>query len=383
LSAISIAPCAAQVEFESPITGSVKSNGLTVTPSVKMMYDDNVFRTDDSRVDSASDLIITPGVEARLDKPLGPHFVQADVTALYDHYTDLTSRSRLSLDGSLGARLSLGGVCRAEPYGRYRRARAEYGDINTSVDNQQEFSTLSLQLSCPREAGFYPIAKYERETTHNDPEFSFSNQNSNGYALGVAYSKPSLGDLTAYYKYTKTDRYDIGIVNKVDRYGVTYHRAVVSHIALDLDLHWLDVSSNIPAIQEYHGLAWNAAAIVRPLSTVMIRLETGRSVVTDSLIATGYAISSSYLASVRYQLGDRASARLGYEYDTRNFRRDPALGFDTISSDKLYTLTAGLDRSISARVNVSLAGVRVVRRTNDGSRDYEANQISIGASYNF
>ena len=383
LSAALAAPCAAQVEFESPIQGSVTSSGLEVTPSIKALYDDNIFRTDEEQVASANDIIVTPALTAQLNKPLGPHFLQANVTALYDHYTDLTNRSRLNLDGSLGARLSMAGVCRAEPYGRFRRARADYGDINTNVDNQQEFSTLSLQLSCPRRAGLYPIAKYERETTHNDPEFDFSNRTSNGYALGMVYSRPSLGDLTAYYKYTKTDRYDIGVVNKVNRYGMTFHRAVVSHISFDVDLHWLDVQSNVPDIQEYHGLAWNASAVIRPLSTVLLRLETGRAVVTDSLIATGYAITSNYQATLRYQLGERASARIGYEYESRDFRRNPALAFDTIDSDKVYTLTAGLERSISARVNVALAGLRVMRRTNDGSRDYEANQISVGASYSF
>lgn len=379
-----VAPaCIAQVQFESPIKSPRDSNGLTVTPSVDVMYDDNIFRTDEENTPSADDIIVTPGVSAQFNKPFGASRMEAKASAFYDIYAGHSSRNRLLLDGSLAARIALGANCYAEPYGRYRRARADYGDINADVDNQQSFSTLSLQVSCPREAGLYPIAKYERETTRNDPQFDYSNRNSNGFAVGIGYSRPSLGDLTAYYNYSNTDRYDIGVRNKVNRYGVTFHRAIVSHISFDLDLHWLDVRSNVPDIEEYHGLAWNAATVIRPLSTVLLRLETGRAIVTDSLIATGYAIRSNYRATLRYQLGDRASARLGYEYETRQFRRNPAIIADTIDSDKVYTLSAGLERTVSARVNLALAGLRVVRRTDNGSNDYEANQITVGATYSF
>lgn len=373
----------AQVAFESPVDRKTGSSGLDVTPSVQMMYDDNIFRANPERVPAVDDIIVTPGVIALFDKPVGLHQLELKGIGRYDYYTRQTSRSRLAVEGTAAARISLWGICRAEPYARFRSARADYGDINGSVDNNQKFSTLSLQLSCPREAGLYPLAKVERETTKNDPLFAYSNRDSKGYAIGVGYSRPSLGDLSLYYSFLDTNRYDIGVVNKVNRYGLTFKRSIVSHFSTALDVHWLDVDSNVANIAAYHGLAWNVTTTIRPLSTIVLRLETGRSIVTDSLVATGYAIRSNYLGTLRYQLANRASARIGYEYETRAFRRNPALAFDTIDSDRIYTLSGGIERALSSKVNVVLSGLHVKRQTSNGTNEYDANQVTLGLTYGF
>ncbi|MFX7792818.1 hypothetical protein ABTK00_20490, partial [Acinetobacter baumannii] len=86
------------------------------------------------------------------------------------------------------------------------------------------------------------------------------------WSAGLGYARPSLGTASVYYAHLSSDRYTLGLVNDVDRAGVTFRRAVVSAFAIDADVHYLAVSPRGANVPRYRGVGWDAGLTFRPLT---------------------------------------------------------------------------------------------------------------------
>lgn len=387
-SSAAVRPVAAQV-IDAPSQAAVSTSpsidrpGLLLTPSLDVAYDSNIFRTNDSITPNVDDEIVTPRVQADYVRLFGPHDLHLHTDLAYQQYVSNSDRSRGRYEVDGDARLRFLGACQLQPSARYLSQLADYGDINRALDDRQRFSTLALQASCPREAGFFPDVKIERDTTRNSANFIYADQTGFSYRLAVDYARPSLGLGSVYYSRLRSTRDNIGIVNYVDRAGLTFARDIVSSFALSADLHYLDATSDDAKIRPYRGLGWNGRLTVRPTSLLVVDLATERTIVNDTLVPAGFAVQSDYTLDARLRISTRTVLTAQGQLGRRSFRRDPNLLFSTINSDKFSNFSIGAIRQMSNRIDLQVEGRRSSRRTDSGANDFDVNVALLSLSYKF
>lgn len=360
----------------------LKDYGLHVTAGLDLLYDDNVYRVDDRVENPKDDLIVTPSVELTYGKPIGRHDILLRGKIGYDRFISESQRSKLRLDTEAKANIRFGATCLITPRAAYRQQRADYGDINSATENLQKFSTLSADFTCER-PGLFPVAGYSRDTTRNAAQFDYADQTSDTFMGGIGYAMPSLGTLTAYYERVNSKRDTLGIENRINSYGIRFQRAVTPITQIDADVRWLDVNSDSAAVGGYNGLGWKISLSTQAIPRLKLSAITERAIINDSLIASGFAIDTSYRIQGEFSISELTSAGLYAEWDRRRFRQDAALRPYSITADRNRRFGALLTRKLSDRFDLSLDAQHYIRRTDTGVSDFSGTQITLGAALHF
>jgi len=360
------------------------TNGLAVRPSVEATYDSNVFRQNSNVRPTRDDVIVSPGVEVEYSRPLGRNSLKVRGSAYLDAYVNGSTQARLRALAAADGIIKVGARCQTVLTGLFQRQRSDFGDINTTTPNLQSVSTLRGEFACPEAVGFYPIGSIERTTTDNSRAYAFADQTTMSYRGGVGFGTPSIGTFSLYYEHSDTDRPSLALTNKIERAGITFNRSVVSHAAIETDVHWLRVRSSNAGVPDYDNPGWKISLVLSPVPTVLsFRGSLIRAVVNDSLVPAGYAVSTSYLGSGEWLFSDRTKAEFSYEHADRSYRRDPFLFSSLIDSDKVNLYTLAVRRKIGRALEFYLRGQRVTRSTNSGIGRYTANLIGLGVSADF
>ncbi|WP_029547931.1 hypothetical protein [Sphingobium yanoikuyae] len=356
--------------------------GLHLTAGLDLLYDDNVYRVDDRVEAPTGDLIVTPSIEATYAHPIGRHDIQIRAKAGYDQFVSETQRSKLRLDAEAKATIRFGATCGITPRASYRQQRADYADINAATENLQRFSTLGADLSCER-PGFFPVAGYQHDTTRNADDFDYADQDSDSFKVGLGYNKPSFGTLTTYYERTVSDRRTLGIKNRINAYGLRFQRSVTPITQIDADLQWLDVSSDSTAVGNYNGMGWDVRLSTSIIPRVKLTASTARDIMNDSLIASGFAIRSSYRIEGEFAISELTSAGLYADWQRRKFRQDAALRPFSIEADRNRQFGATLKRKLTDRFDLSLDAQHYRRRTDTDVSNYSGTQVTLSALLRF
>ena len=356
--------------------------GLQATAGVDILYDDNVYRVDDRIEDPTDDIIVTPWTELTYGKPIGRHDLFLRGRVGYDRFISEGQRSKLRLDTEAKAVIRFGATCSITPLASYRQQRADYGDLNQQTENLQRFTTLGADLGCER-PGFFPVAAYRRDLTRNDDAFDYADQTSDSYMAGVGYNMPSLGTLTVFYERVNSDRKKLGIENRTNSYGVRFKREVSPITQLDAEVRRLDVSSDSSAVGSYDGLGWDISISTGVVPRLKLTATTERSIVNDSLIASGFAIRTRHRLEGEFAISELTSAGLYGELERRRFRQDAALRPFSITADRNQRFGAMLKRKLSDRFDLSLDAQRYKRRTDTDVAEYSGTQVTLGAAIRF
>ena len=356
--------------------------GLQATAGIDILYDDNVYRVDDRIEDPTDDIIVTPWTELTYGKPIGRHDLFLRGRVGYDRFISEGQRSKLRLDTEAKAVIRFGATCSITPLASYRQQRADYGDLNQQTENLQRFTTLGADLGCER-PGFFPVAAYRRDLTRNDDAFDYADQTSDSYTAGVGYNMPSLGTLTVFYERVNSDRKKLGIENRTNSYGVRFRREVSPITQLDAEVRLLDVSSDSSAVGSYDGLGWDISISTGVVPRLKLTATTERSIVNDSLIASGFAIRTRHRLEGEFAISELTSAGLYGELERRRFRQDAALRPFSITADRNQRFGAMLKRRLSDRFDLSLDAQRYKRRTDTDVAEYSGTQVTLGAAIRF
>lgn len=360
----------------------LKTLGLHATAGIDLLYDDNVYRVDDQIENPTKDIIVTPWAELTYGKPIGRHDLLLRGRVGYDQFISEGQRSKLRLDTEAKAVIRFGATCSVTPLLSYRQQRADYGDINQQTENLQRFATFGADLSCER-PGLFPVASYRRDLTRNDDAFDFADQTSDTYMAGIGYNMPSLGTLTAFYERVNSDRKKLGIENRTNSYGLRFKREVSPITQLDAELRWLDVDSDSPAVGSYNGLGWDVSVSTGIVPRLKLTATTERSIVNDSLIASGFAIRSRHRLAGEFAISELTSAGFYGELEKRKFRQDAALRPFSITADRNQRFGAMLKRKLSDRFDLSLDAQRYKRRTDTDVAEFSGTQVTLGAAIRF
>lgn len=357
--------------------------GLRVEPSLTLVYDDNVYRVDADRTDPVDDLIVTPAVEARFDRDIGPRAISLRALVGYDQFVSESQRSKPRLEFEGSGRLLIAGQCNVRPLASYRQQRADYGDINNASENLQRFSSLSIRADCQRPAGLYPLAAYRRDTTRNGDGFDYADQTSNVVRAGLGYARPSLGTLTAYYERVSSDRPELGIRNRSDAAGLSFERSVSPLTSISADIRWMHVTSSTEAIGSYDGPGWTLRLSTLAVPRVRLSASTERTIVNDSLIATGFAVRTAHRVSADVALSELTSVGAFGEFIRRDFRQDASIRPFTFTRDRTNQSGLLARRKLTDDFAVDLSVSRIQRATNSDISNYRATRVALGATMGF
>jgi hypothetical protein len=360
----------------------IKAMGLQATAGLDLLYDDNVYRVDDRIEDPTKDLIVTPWVELTYGKPIGRHDLLLKGRVGYDRFISEGQRSKLRLDTEAKAVIRFGATCSITPMASYRQQRADYGDINQQTENLQRFTTLGAELGCER-PGLFPVASYRRDLTRNDDGFDYADQTSDTYLAGIGYNMPSLGTVTSFYERVNSDRRKLGIENRTNSYGVRFKRAVSPITQIDAEVRWLDVNSDSAAVGSYDGLGWDVSLSSSIVPRLKLTATTERSIVNDSLVASGFAIRTRHRIEGEFAISELTSARLYGEWERRKFRQDAALRPFSITADRNQRFGAMLKRKLTDRADITLDAQHYKRRTDTDVAEYSGTQVTLGAALRF
>ncbi|MDP5280588.1 hypothetical protein Q9Q95_16785 [Sphingomonas sp. DG1-23] len=357
--------------------------GLRIEPSLTAVYDDNVYRVDSRTGNPVADVIVTPAIEARYDRDIGVRAVSLRALIGYDRFLSETGRSkpRFELEGS--GKFLIAGQCAVRPLASYRQQRADYGDINSASENLQKFSTLGVSADCERPAGLYPVAAWRRDTTRNGDGFEYADQTSNLYRAGLGYARPSLGKLTAYYERVTSDRPALAVENRSDAYGLSFSRSVSPITSIDADFRWMHVTSNSAAIGDYDGPGWTVRVSTLAIPRVKITGSTERTIVNDSLIATGFALRTAHRLSAEMALSELTTIGVFGELVRREFRQDAAIRPFNYTRDRTNQFGLIATRKLTDRFALDLSLSRLDRATNSDVSNYRATRVALGATMRF
>jgi hypothetical protein len=360
-----------------------KTLGLHILPSIETSYEDNIYRVDRRVADPVGDVIVSPSVEVQFGKPIGRHDLDLRALIGYDQFVSQSQRSKLRLEAGATGVFRFGTSCSITPAVAYRQQRADYGDINRATENLQRFSTVSADFACDRAAGLYPLARYRRDTTRNADDFDYADQTSDTYRVGLGYRRPSIGTMSLYYEHVTSDRSVLGISNRSNAAGVTFQRSVSPLTSIDVDLRWLDVSSSSAMIGHYRGPGWTVSASTSVIPRLKLTGFTERAIVNDSLIASGFAIRSTYRLTGEVGLSELTSLSVYGELERRRFRQDAALRPFSYTADRTNEFGVALQRKLSDRMALQFAASRYDRSTNSSVSNYHGIRLTLGASARF
>lgn len=362
--------------------GPGADQGLHVDASLSVVYDDNVYRVDSRAEDPVDDLIVTPTVEVSYNRDVGPRSFRLRGLLGYDQFVSETARSkpRIELEGA--GRFLIAGTCAVEPLASYREQRADYGDINSRAENLQRYSTLSVAADCER-PGFYPVVAWRRDTTRNGDGFEYADQTSNLYRAGLGYSLPSLGKLTWYYEHFDSDRPELAVTNRGDAVGIAFDRAVSPLTTINADLRWMRVRSSAPAIADYNGPGWTLRVTNTAIPRVKLSASTERTIVNDSLIATGFAIRTAHRLSAEVGLSELTSITAYADFSRRQFRQDAAIRPFSYTRDRTNQFGLIAQRKFTDRLAADLSVSRIDRSTNSDVSNYRATRVALGVTMRF
>lgn len=357
-----------------------EQNGLNLRAAVQATYDSNIFRTNDDVARRVDDIIVTPTVEARFNRTIGPNNLSVSALAGYDRFVSNGERSKPRYVGRIGGKIAVLNPCTISPRASYRAERANYGDLNSAVENQQRFSELGIAVSCERPAGIYPKASYLRTTTRNEDAFDFADQTSDIYTASLNFAKPSFGVLQLAVQREEAKRDRLGYTNRVDRAGVIFDRAISSRLSAHIDVHALRVRPTVPTIQKHDGLGWDINATTRVLSPMVITLGSRRTVVNDSLITTGYVLQNAYSARLRLPLSDLTEVEGNVERRDRRFRHETLTNQSPIDRDQVWAAELNLRRKLTDRFKL-VGGAGYYSRSTDDALvgNYKAFTVTLGA----
>ncbi len=357
--------------------------GLRIAPSLTAVYDDNVYRVDSRSGDPVADMIVTPAIEARYDRDIGVRSISLRALAGYDRFLSEGGRSkpRFELEGS--GKLLIAGQCAVRPLASYRQQRADYGDINSASENLQKFSTLGVSADCERAAGLYPVAAWRRDTTRNGDGFEYADQTSNLYRAGIGYARPSLGKLTAYYEHVTSERPELAVENRSQAYGLSFTRAVSPLTSIDADIRWMHVTSNSAAVGDYDGPGWAVRVSTLAIPRVRLTASTERTIVNDSLIATGFALRTAHRLTAEVALSELTTIGAFGELARREFRHDAAIRPFNYTRDRTNQFGLTASRKLTDRFAVDFSLSRLDRATNSDVSNYRATRVALGATMRF
>jgi hypothetical protein len=207
---------------------------------------------------------------------------------------------------------------------------------------------------------------------------------------GLTYSRPSIGQLSIYGKYTQTDFPDRSLPDgsndgfKVYSGGLVYARKFGSKINTTLSVYDATVSIVSPiragaTESAFSGAIFSADLAYQPTHRLLLHLNYARTVSPSNRLDVSYAIDATGLAEVTYRLGARSGFTLGASRGDNHYQQS-ALNLQPtldLSKETVRTFYGIMRYNLTRRISINLDVRREDRHANIAAYVYGSTRIGL------
>jgi hypothetical protein len=371
---------------------------LSIRPTIQLIYDSNVFKVNPRAALGAgpqtSDVSVSPGLNVDISLPLGRQRVYLSGFAGYDFFlrNSRLDRERIALTG--GADLRLVGSCAATTELTYGRSQGDLANGLSlfAIPNTEERVTLRADARCGGPIGLQPGIGYTREKIENSNNaFAVGNSVSDTYRASLAYVRPTFGSLSAFGSYTDArynDRttatgapiFGEGIESYV--VGLRFERQIGARLRGSIAGGYNWVNPKLGG-RSFRGPNYDASIDYRASERLNLSFAAARRAELPNLLNVQYSITDNFNFRAVYQANPRLDLNMGASYSKRDLRQSSAaVGLPFFADrDELTQLNLGAGYLIGRKLRLNAGFSHQRRRSDNDFFRYNANQVSIGASY--
>ena len=180
-----------------------------------------------------------------------------------------------------------------------------------------------------------------------------------------------------------SDRPELGVRNRSDAAGLSFERSVSPLTSISADVRWMHVTSNSDAVGSYDGPGWMLRLSTLAIPRLRLAASTERTIVNDSLIATGFAVRTAHRVSADVALSELTSIGAFGEIVRREFRQDASIRPFNFTRDRTNQFGLLARRKFTDDLAVDLSVSRIKRSTNSDISNYRATRVALGATMGF
>jgi hypothetical protein len=406
-----VAICSPVLAQQAPMQETVSARSLDAELNVTEMFDSNVSRSD-AQLAAARDLkrtdnITTPQLQANGSLPLGMGSLFFTGSAGYDFYqrNHVLDRERADIAGGGEAHLS---SCLTRLTGDYSAHQANLAEVTDAAAPTQALSnfvqreSVELDVACGRSTGLRPSLTVVESASQNSAE-QYKPLDNEMFTVSPAliYARPALGAIQVFGQFVdlsydrsfqvleeiSTNPPTLGFVSVNNGFnikggGFRYDRNIGSRIQGNVTVSYTDLTPTSSLTHGFSGFTYGAEVTYAP-SRLALHAKAGRATQPSNQIGSSYYIDDSYLADVKYTLGEKMVFDLGGSIEQRQY--------ESIHGDPVTIITAQRVKSVfgDARYNfgrrwyVDLNAQLETRRVNLIAYNYTSARagITIGLKY--
>lgn len=389
----------AQAQLEATgTTFGTPTREIELNVSGEVTYDNNVSRTSDAGVSARGiekeDFRFSPGIDANIVLPSGVGILTLSGRVGYDFYARNTQldRERLDVLAGFGTKLAICDVATQIGYARHQNDLADLsivpGDPEASTVNVQDNFRVGGGLSCGS-ASIRPTAFVEYRTSDNSAtERQVSDVDTFTYGVGLSYTSPTFGVLTAFASRSEFDFENrgafFGVLQSFDitQYGVRLDRRLGARLQVHGQLSYVNVDAGGAAGDRFDGLNWDISATLRVGERAQLTMTTARQIDASSAFNVRSGELTLYSASLAYAVSPLVRATITASRRERDFDIDPLLApIVLLSNDRLTEVGARVSYAMGRRVTFSLSGNYQERAADNAIYDYDAFRAVFGVSF--
>jgi hypothetical protein len=359
---------------------------------LEAVYDTNVARSDAETATKRglrqADEILTPHVEFDLLRPFGRQSLFLTGGAGYDlhaHNTKL-NRERIDVEGGLEPRV---GPCQGVLSGRYIRGQSDLKEIVGPIaKNVETTKSANFNADCLQTIGFSPTVGVSNTWVDNSASSRVvSDYRSFSANTGLSYTQPSLGVISLYGQYDKTEYPNRPILLP----GTLVASSFTSYAAgFVLDRHlgrvegtikvsYTSLRPSLKSVPGFHGLTYSAALTATISSKLSATLDADRSTKPSIQVTSSFLREDSVKGDLIYALNSRMTLNLGGLWSDRRYGGAISLPGTSLTSENMVDVHGGGKLDLSHRLALVLDVRHEIRHANLPSLNYASTRVGLSA----
>lgn len=365
-----------------------QENKFDLSLAVVETYDTNVLRLGEQRTNQPTDNVqIGPQVTLDYSRRLSRQRIFANGYAGYfwNNRFEFLNRQDVALTG--GADLRVGPKCRATVTGSFFQAQSDLQDLSTPVRNVATTQDYAIDASCPRPAGFFPVASAGYFQVDNERRVE-RNQDIVDGRFGIGYSRPSLG-MAQLFGAISTIRRERGIqtpqglirdVTKVRSVGLRVERDVGTRIRAGGEIAYTSADPASPQASAFEGITYAVNAAYTPISRFVLSAGVDRTVSARGNLGTSYVIREQANLGARLTVSRRTSFGARVLVAQRDYQgEDPLFLPQPRGADTQVTAQADVRYRVAQPITLELTTRYFQRTAENDFYDYDSFATTLRA----
>ncbi len=370
------------------------SNRFDLEATLNETYDSNVAQSGAAaaaqRGITPQDTIFEPIVAGGLTLPIGLQSLFVKGSLAYDFYSKNPELNGGAghVEGGFDARLR---DCKAKLTGGYSDQRTSLQDLTVAVTrNIEDTESIRLDGACGRTIGFGPTLSVVQQWSNNSATSLFASDfRSVTATAGIAYRRPTFGELSLFGSYGETDFPNRGLLmgpaTIQDGYrnysvGLRYDRRLGARIEGTIRIAYTTLDPYVAGVAGYEGIDYSADVSLRVSERLQAHVTVGQAPIPTIVSNATYSLESHYSAEADYTIGPKLSLKLiGSETNDRYSGAALVTGLD-IQRESVGTISGALRFQLSRRFALQINGSHQVRSANITIYNFTDDRVGLAFS---